>query len=105
MLPRKIRDHADGRSCLDAAAASGLRNAGWAHANGVDARSLQGWRLVLDREKMRTPAAPLHLVQLVVPDAQLSSKYVVRCGALAVEVDDRFDEDVLRRLLGVVASC
>jgi hypothetical protein len=37
--------------------------------------------------------------------AHRSSRYGVRCGDLSVEVDDQFDDQVLRRLLAVVASC
>ena len=105
MLRRKIQDHADARACLEAAGTSGLTRTAWAHANGVDARSLQAWRITLDGTNRRAPSAPLRLVELVVAEAPRSSTYVVRCGALAVELDDRFDDDVLRRLLAVVASC
>jgi hypothetical protein len=31
--------------------------------------------------------------------------YVVHCGDLAVEIDERFDDEVLRRLLAVVSAC
>ncbi|MFZ5480447.1 MAG: hypothetical protein ACOZNI_27040 [Myxococcota bacterium] len=47
------------------------------------------------------------LVELVpaAPVVEEASRYRVIRGGMAVEVDGRFDEDVLRRLLAVVASC
>ena len=51
MPRRKIRDVADAHACLNAAAASGLPRAVWARANGIDARSLNAWRITLDRTK------------------------------------------------------
>jgi hypothetical protein len=110
MLRRKIRDADDARACLAAVAESGLAQAAWAKAHGVDGRSLQAWRLVLERAGGNPVSKPLRLVELVTPtppSAPLPSAatYVIRCGELAVEVDERFDETVLRRLLAVVASC
>jgi Ni,Fe-hydrogenase III small subunit len=32
-------------------------------------------------------------------------RYVIRCGALAVEVDGQFHDETLRRLLQVVVGC
>lgn len=37
---RKVRDAADAEACLAAAESSGMARAAWAHANGVNARSL-----------------------------------------------------------------
>ena len=99
---RKVRNHEDAHSCLEAARASGLARAEWAHRNGVDARSLNAWRITLDRPRRRPQ--PPRLVELV-PGEAPAARYVIRCGAMAVEVDDRFDADALRRLLGVVTSC
>jgi hypothetical protein len=51
-------------------------------------------------------AAELRLVELVArTDSRPPARYTVRVGDLAVEVDDSFDDDVLRRLISVVASC
>ena len=107
MLRRKIRNGRDARACLDAVAESGLTRVAWAHANGVDARSLQAWRLTLERRASRVAPSPttLRLVELVATEPRPPAAYVVRCGSMAVEVDERFDDDVLRRLLAVVGSC
>ena len=103
MPRRKIRDVADAHACLNAAAASGLPRAVWARANGIDARSLNAWRITLDR-KAPHPASS-RLIELVPLSPPRASTYVVRCGPLAVELDDDFDDHVLRRLLAVVVSC
>ena len=102
MPRRKVRNADDARSCLDAAERSGLTRAEWARANGVDARSLNAWRLNLGERRPRTE---LRLVELVSAQTVTAARYVVRCGDLAVEVDEHFDPAVLRRLLVVVASC
>jgi hypothetical protein len=52
-------------------------------------------------------AKPLRLVELIASPraAATASRYVVRVGAHAVEVDDQFAEGTLRRLVTVLASC
>ena len=107
MSRRKLRDATDARRCLEDAATSGLTRAEWARANGIDGRSLNAWHLNLNRTRYRQEQH-LRLVELVPAErvAEEPVRYTVRCGGeLAVEVDHRFDEDVLRRLLRVVASC
>jgi hypothetical protein len=104
MPGRKVRDARDAEACLAAAAASGRARARWAQDNGVDARSLNAWRLNLKRDR---PSSAMQVVELVARERLVTppARYVVLCGDLGIEVDDRFDEDVLRRLIGVVASC
>ncbi len=51
---RKVPDAETARAWLDAAARSGLARAAWCAATGVDARSLQCWRLALDRRAARS---------------------------------------------------
>ena len=103
---RKIRDAGDAATCLNAATRSGEPRATWARRHGVSPRSLNAWRLNLERAGRRA-STPLRLVELVAPDAEVcvASRYVVRVHEFAVEVDGAFDDAVLRRLLGVVASC
>ncbi len=103
---RKVRDENDAIRCLNASNASGEGRASWARHNGVDPRSLNAWRVNLARSRPSAPAQPPRLVELVAsaPAAE-AARYRVLCGEMAVEVDDRFDDDVLRRLLAVVASC
>jgi transposase-like protein len=104
---RKVRDADDAIRCLNASTTSGEERASWARRHGIDPRSLNAWRLNLARtRRAQSPAVP-RLVELVpaVPATEGPSRYRVVCGEMAVEVDERFDERVLRRLLAVVASC
>lgn len=103
MSGRKLRGESEARAALSAVEASGLSRVAWAHANGVDARSLNAWRLTLRRRG--AAAAPLRLVELVASDAASEARYRVRVGTYVVEVDDQFEAEPLRRLLSVVASC
>jgi len=104
MTRRKVRDAREARECLQAVERCGLPRAEWARRNGVDGRSLNAWRLNLERG-WDEPAG-LQLVELVAtPEAGRRALYTVRVGELQIEVDDQFDDDVLRRLIRVVASC
>jgi hypothetical protein len=106
MSRRKIRDAEDAQACLEALEASGLALCAWSDANGVDPRSLNAWRLNRQRRE-RSAEAPVTLIE-VVPTSTIQApgtRYRVCYGALAVEVDEAFDEGVLRRLLAVVLSC
>ena len=104
-MPRMVRDEADARECLARAAASKQSRGDWARANGVDGRSLYNWSLRL-RPVSPEPRAELQFVELVATTpSRPPARYTVRVGELAVEVDDAFDDDVLRRLISVVASC
>jgi len=103
---RKIRDAADARDCLKAVAQSRLSLAEWCQDHAVDGRSLNMWKRNLESRTPRPIAsAPMRLVELIATEPVGPARYVVRCGRLAVEIDEGFDEDVLRRLLAVVASC
>lgn len=102
MSGRKVRDREDAETCLVAAASSGLTRARWAHDNGVDARSLNAWRVTLERTGSRRE---VDLVELVPDDRLAAARYAVNVGDLRIEVDAAFDDDVLRRLIAVAASC
>lgn len=101
---RKIRDAADARASLSAVDESGLSRPRWARANGINPRSLNAWRLNLDRRK-RSDAAPLRLVEVTPISAPVPSTYVISVGCFCIEVDNTFDEATLRRLLAVVSTC
>lgn len=106
MAGRRIRDEADARACLAAVARSGTTVVDWVRSHGVDGRSLQAWRLILERRRLARPR-DLPFVELVVGDkvARPAPRYTVRVGDMAVEVDDGFDEVTLRRLLAVMSAC
>lgn len=103
MAGRKIRDAAEARGCF-AEVAEGQTRAEWARANGIDPRSLHAWWLNLGGRRPRSRTPSLRLVELV-PAAAPAARYVVRVGAMTVEVDERFDEATLGRLLRVLAAC
>lgn len=103
---RKVRGARDARACLAAVAESGLSRREWARSNGVNARSLNAWRLNLARsEDGEVQGGPPDLVEWVPSGPRPSSRYRVLCGELAIEVEADFDAAVLRRLLDVVAGC
>ena len=108
MAGRKIRDEADARASLAAAATSGLKRSEWTRRQGIDGRSLNAWRLNLKRAGVEGVArVPVRLVELVAAKAPavVPARYLVRCGELEVEVDGGFDDETLLRLLRVVAAC
>lgn len=108
MAGRKIRDEVEARACLARAAQSGLPRVEWAHTEGIDARSLNAWRLNLARTGTRHSAGapPLRLVELVASAIpRRPSSLRVRCGPFVVEVDGDFDDALLGRVLATVAGC
>lgn len=116
-VPRRIRDEADARACLEAARAAGLTPHAWARSNGVAPRSMSWWRervALIDgqvrRERSRVtrtcpPPSP-RLVEVALPvRPPASARYEVMVGRCRVVVEDDFAEATLARLLRVVASC
>ena len=94
MPGRRIEDGEDARRCLEAAEASGLTRRDWAVANGVDARSLNLWRLHLQRRAAR--AQPdVRFVELVptqlVNSQRRPGRYLLHVGRISIELDDGFD--------------
>lgn len=105
-LEGRSRDKDEARRCLIAAERSGLGRADWARENGIDGRSLNARRLNLERSTRAGKVAPLRLVELVPAAVSVQpTTYRIQCGEFVVEVDDRFDDKVLRRVLAVVAEC
>lgn len=107
MAGRKVRDAADAHICLSNAALSGLTPTEWAREHGVNWRSLNAWRVRL--EQVLEPDDrddAMRLVELVPESvARAPARYLVRCGAFEVAVDERFDDETLERLLLVVSGC
>lgn len=107
MRIRKIRDEADARACLAAVRAAGGDRIAWAHAHGVDARSLNAWRVALDRRaaKRRAAAAP-KLVELVPSSVPRSAaRYVLDVGTARVEFDDACSAETLQRVVRALRAC
>ena len=109
MLARKITDETDAYACLEAAQRSGLPRTEWARAHGVDACSLNAWRMNLERRgQRRSPDSPLRLGELVSgegPVTPANSGIRLVFGELVVEVDRGFDLGTLGRVLDLVAPC
>lgn len=109
MPRRKIRDEQDARNCLTAASQSGLARAQWARTQGIDARSLNGWRVALERRDAKArsgltfaemvPPSPLAMRPVVAPPLRIC------VGHCVVEVPVDFNDDHLRRVLGGVSTC
>ena len=58
---RRVDDELEARRCLQAVAASGRSLGAWAREQGIDGRSLNAWRMNLERGEGRRP-------RLVEPD-------------------------------------
>ena len=98
---RKIEDEADARRCLAAVKAGGGDSVAWANANGVDARSLNAWRVNLSRR-----GAQPKLVELVAATPHRPpARYAIAVGDVRVEFDDGFTGDTRFRVMQVLRSC
>ena len=106
MAGRKVFNELDARRCLREVKVSRRGLAEWAREHGIDGRSLNLWRANLERRAIvvsRPRAA--RLVELVPAAALAQRPLVVRVGGVELEVGGHFDEEVLRRLVGVLKSC
>lgn len=80
----------------------------WARAHGIDGRSLNAWQVNFARRGVpRLRGAGPKLVELVAaaPRTVARAPYVLHVGGVGLEVGDSFDEQSLRRLVGVLKSC
>ena len=107
---RKVEDRADAVGLLGQLKASGLGIPEFCSERGIDGRSLQCWRTNLRKSEGVRPRPEVRLVELTAPGSRPAlpagpALYRVVVGEFAVEVDDAFREDTLRRLLGVVGRC
>ena len=107
MAGRRIFNEQDAGRCLAAAKASRGGLAAWARAHGVDGRSLNAWRVNLERRGTTRPRVAPKLVELVPVTAPAASAalYVLHLRGVALEVGDDFNEQSLRRLVGLLRSC
>jgi hypothetical protein len=108
MAGRRISNEQEARRCLGAARSARGGLADWARSRGIDGRSLNAWRVNLERRGTPRPrprvVAP-RLVELV-PTAPFSAaRYVLHVGTVSLELGDDFNEQALRRLVGLLKSC
>jgi hypothetical protein len=104
---RKIRDEQDARACLAAARAGVGTRAEWAREHGVDARSLNAWRVAIEkRVGPRRNSKGAKLVELVPTTAPaVSGRCVIDLGDARVEVDYRCSLETLVRVLQALRAC
>jgi len=104
---RKIVDVREARASLRAAKRAGLPLKAWARAHGIDGRSLNAWRINLNRTgSEQRPTATPRLVELVpTPTTASTSLYAVRIGDAVVELGDDFREEALVRIVRALRAC
>lgn len=108
MAGRRILDEQDARRCLAAAKASQASLAEWSRAHGVDGRSLNLWRVNLERRGGPRPSGALKVVELVpVPTSPSGTRgpFRLHIRGVELEVGADFDEQALGRLVGLLKSC
>jgi transposase-like protein len=107
MAGRRIFNEQDARRCLAAAKASQASLAEWSRAHGVDGRSLNLWRVNLERRGGPRPSGALKVVELVPVPSPSGTRgpFRLHIRGVELEVSAEFDEEALRRLVGVLKSC
>jgi transposase-like protein len=101
MRTRRILDEADARRCLAAVAATGTSAVEWCRHNAIDARSLNAWRINLQRREH----VFIELVPSAPPTATAGARYMLEVGEVRLHFDDECSAATLRRALEVVRSC
>ena len=117
MSKRKIADEQDARACLDRAKVEGQSLGAWARANGVDGRSLNIWRVNLERadhcrgagSSAMSDLPRFGLVELVPRPERVNSgsgaRYVLEIEGTRLEFGDDASSATLRRVLEAVRAC
>jgi hypothetical protein len=101
MHRRKLLDETEARRHVTAVALSGVPQAAYARANGLNARSLDHWRRRLTRRSVDF----VELLATEGADIAPATPLRVIAGDFAVEVPADFDADHLAAVLRVVAAC
>ncbi len=108
MAGRRIFNEQDARRCLAAAKESQASLAEWSRAHGVDGRSLNLWRVNLERRGGPGQCGALKVVELVpVPTSPSGTRgpFRLHIHGVELEVGADFDEQALGRLVGLLKSC
>jgi len=107
MAGRKIGNEQEARRCLAAARSARGALGEWARARGIDGRSLNAWRVNLERRRVRRSRGGVpKLVELVPAGVPVSpARYVLHVKGVGLELGDDFNEQTLRRLVGLLRSC
>lgn len=107
-MRRKVPDAETARTWLDAARRSGLPRVDWCAAAGVDARSLQCWRLALDRRATRSASPFVEWVarpEAVEAGPPAHPPLRVHVGEAIVDVPPGFHAESLAAAIRVLRSC
>ena len=105
---RKVPNAETAQLWLEAARRSGLTRVEWCAQAGVDARSLQAWRVTLERRAARPP---LQFVEVVArADARVAPPPAppplrVQLLDVVIEVKAGFNTHALAEVLRVVRAC
>ena len=100
MAGRKVQDEAEALAVMREAALCGLEPYEVATARGIDGRSMNAWRMTLERTGRLG-----QIVELVPIPPEQPAVYRIHCGGRVLEVDDDFCAETLRELIAVVESC
>jgi hypothetical protein len=105
MAGRQILNEQDARQCLAAARAAQADLGEWARTRGIDGRSLNAWRVNLERRGVPRRPRRAKLVELVPARVAPAARYLLHVSGVDLEVGVDFDEPSLRRLVGLLKSC
>lgn len=107
MAGRKIKNEADARACLGAVKAAGVERVAWSRANGIDARSLNAWRVALERRAISTSAAANPKLVELVPRGRnvTSARYVLTVCDSQLEFDDACSGETIARVVRALRAC
>jgi hypothetical protein len=106
-MGRKIRDETEAMACLAAVARSSLSRREWARAHGIDGRSLNSWRLNLERRGRSAEMTALRLVEVfagetAARDHNASTPIVLHAGPFSLKVPEGVGEQHLCVVLRAV---
>ena len=105
-LRRKVPDAETAQRWLSAAERSGLTRAAWCAVEGVDARSLQAWRLALARRAARYRSHAFVEVVARVPAADSGPPPLrVHVGEIVIEVVPGFHAASLTEVVRAIRAC
>ncbi len=97
---RKVRDHQEAADLLPKWEASGERMSDWCRSRGINWYSLNAYRGRAANAFVELAIGP------VVTETVSAPRYRICLGDdIGIEVDDHFQEETLRRLIGVVETC
>lgn len=115
---RKIETESEAWRCLRVATRGGLSAGEWARAHGIDGRSLQAWKVNLERReasarprrrKPKAAATARALVELVPAAPSVAAagrgRYVLEVARARVEFGDDVSDATLHRVLEALRSC